>query len=263
MIVFAAIVPHSPLLIPSIGKDKREQLAKTSQAYAELEQALYSSKPDTLVIISPHAPMYPDAFSGDVSDKFTGVLKEFGDHGTTVQAKADFRLLDHIHRMMRNEQVPFTLTSQPELDYGYTVPLLLLTPHLTNWKLVPLSVSALAAQSHYDFGRQLKRVIHADDRRIAIIASADLSHHANDKSPEGAKPEGPQFDEAVRQKTLALDANGLLALDPQLVDNAGQCGYKPILMLLGALENINCTPKELSFEAPFGVSYWVVNFVLA
>ena len=263
MIVFAATVPHSPLLIPTVGKDAREKLTKTLQAFAELEQSLYLAKPDTIVMISPHAQMYPDAFSGNVADTFTGVLKEFGDHGTTVTAKVDFLLLDHIHRMMRNEQIPFTLTSQPELDYGFTVPLLLLTPHVEKWKLIPLATSLLDGRTHFEFGRQLKCVLHAEERRVAVIASADLSHHANASSPQGARPEGEQFDTSVRQKVLALDAAGLLAIDPTILERAGQCGYKPILTLLGTLEGINCTPRELSYEAPFGVSYSVINFSMA
>ncbi|MBM3204783.1 AmmeMemoRadiSam system protein B [Candidatus Uhrbacteria bacterium] len=260
MIVFAATVPHSPLLISTIGKEHRETLAKTIQAYAEVEQALYIAKPETLVILSPHAQMYPDAFSGNVSDIFVGQLKEFGDHGTTVEARVDFLLLDHLHRAMREENVPFTLTSQPELDYGFTIPLLLLTSHLKNWKLIPLATSLLDARMHYEFGRQLKRVLHAEERRVAVIASADLSHHANANAPEGATAEGQQFDATVREKLKALDAPGLLAMDQSLVEKAGQCGYKPILSLLGSLEHINCQAKELCYEAPFGVGYLTERF---
>ena len=263
MIVSAAIVPHSPLLLPSIGKEHREKLNATLQAYAEIEQALYLAKPDTLVIISPHAHMYPDAFNGNLSNHFVGVLKEFGDHGTTIEAKADYLLLDHIHRAMRAEHTPFTLSSQDELDYGYTVPLLLLTQHLPKWKLVPLSTSLLDARQHYEFGRQLKRVLHAESTRVAVIASADLSHHTNQQSPQGFIPEGPLFDTLIREKTKVLDVAGLLAADQNMIEKAGQCGYKPIMMLLGALENINCTAKELCYEAPFGVGYLTERFDIA
>jgi len=263
MIVFAAIVPHSPLLIPSIGKEHREKLALTLQAYAEIEQALYLAKPETLVIISPHAQMYPDAFSGNVAETFTGQLKEFGDHGTTVTAKPDFLLLDHVHRIMRVENVPFTLTSQEELDYGFTIPLLLLTQHLKNWKLIALAPSLLDARMHFEFGRQLKRVLHAEQRRVAVIASADLSHHANANAPEGTTPEGQLFDATVREKLKNLDAAGLLAIDANVIEQAGQCGYRPIMMMLGALENINGTAKELCYEAPFGVGYLTERFDVA
>lgn len=263
MIVFAAIAPHSPLLVPTIGKEHREKLALTVQAYAELEQSLYLSKPDTIVIISPHAQMYPDAFSGNVSDKYTGVLKEFGDHGTTITAKVDFMLLDHIHRAMRKENIPFTLSNSAELDYSFTVPLLFLTQHMTNVRIVPLATSLLDGRMHYEFGRQLKRVLHAEETRVAVIASADLSHHANAMSPQGATPEGQAFDAAIRETVRAMNAPGLLTLDVGMVEKASQCGYRPIVTLLGTLENINGTMKELCYEAPFGVGYLTARFDIA
>ncbi|MDO8583607.1 MAG: AmmeMemoRadiSam system protein B [bacterium] len=253
MITFAAVVPHSPLLISSIGKEHREKLHDTLAAYATLEQALYISKPDTIVMLSPHAPMYPDAFSGNMSDKFVGQLKEFGDHGTTLQAQADYLLMDHIHRLARQENVPFTLTSQEELDYGYTVPLLLLTSHLKSWKLLPLAPSLLDAHAHFEFGRQIKRVIHAEARRVALIASVDLSHHANAQAPNGATPEGQQFDTLIREKLKALDAPGMLSLDQDMIEKAGSCAYPSLLVLLGALDNLNVKATELCYEAPFGV----------
>lgn len=263
MIVFAGIVPHSPILIPSIGKDHQERYARTLQAYAEMEQALYIARPDTIVILSPHAHMYPDAFSGNASPTYTGVLKEFGDHGTTITAKSDFLLLDHLHRALRHEDVPFTLTSEEELDYGYTVPLLLLTQHLQRWKFVPLAPSLLDARMHYEFGRQLNHVIHGEQTRIAVIASADLSHHANALSPASETNEGKAFDAAIRTHALARDIPSLLAMPADLLEKAGQCGYKPIVTLLGCLENLRCTPKEVCYEAPVGVGALTMRFDLA
>lgn len=260
MIVFSAIVPHSPLLIPTLGKEQRETLADTLKAYGELERALYAARPDTLVIISPHAHMYPDAFSGNLHDSFEGVLKEFGDHGTQVKAKADFLLLDHIHRGMREEQIPFTLTSQPELDYGFTIPLLLLTSKLPAWKLVPLAPSLLAPQAHYECGRQLGQILQRENTRIALIASADLSHHTNSQSPHGETPEGIAFNKAMRSAVVTRHHAELLGMDPDLCKKADQCGYPPILMLMGALEDVNGTMREICYEAPFGVGYMTALF---
>jgi aromatic ring-opening dioxygenase LigB subunit len=263
MIVTAAIVPHSPLLAPSIGKEHREKLAATVQAYAELEQALYLAKPDTIVMISPHAPMYPDAFSGNVAPNFRAVLKEFGDHGTEVKGKANFLMLDHIHRAMRGANMPFTLSSSEELDYGFTIPLMHLTKNLQNWKLVPLSVSMLDAKAHFTFGQELKNVIHAETSRVAVIASADLSHHSNQNSPEGYLPEGEAFDKFIREKALGPDGAGLLTAAPDMLEKAGQSGYKPILVLAGCLDGMNVKAKELAYEAPFGVGLMTMRYDLA
>lgn len=263
MIVFAAIVPHSPLLAPGVGKEKRDALSATLRAYAEVEHALEAVKPETLVIISPHAPSYPDAFSANMAPKYSGTLKQFGDHQTTVETKGDFLLLDRMQRDLRADGVPFTLSSSEELDYGYTVPLLLLTARLNDWKLVPVSPSLLDAQAHADFGRKLNRVLHRENARVAIIASADLSHKLNASSPGGASVEGPAFDATIRSKLASLDLQGLLALDAQAIEAAGQCGYRPAVTLLGLLEGMNVHPTELCYEAPFGVGYLTMKFELA
>jgi aromatic ring-opening dioxygenase LigB subunit len=263
MIVFAGLVPHSPLLAPGVGKEKRDALSATLKAYAEIEQALYLAKPETLVIISPHAPAYPDAFSANMSPKYLGTLKAFGDHQTTVEARGDFLLLDRMQRELRSEGVPFTLSSSEELDYGFTIPLMMLTPHLTDWKLVPIAPSLLDAQAHADFGRKLNAVLQQESSRVAIIASADMSHKLNATSPAGASVEGPAFDATLRNKLMNLDIPGLLALDAQAVEAAGQCAYRPALTLLGALEGLNVKPSEMCYESPFGVGYLTMKFELA
>ncbi|MFA4954508.1 MAG: class III extradiol dioxygenase subunit B-like domain-containing protein [Patescibacteria group bacterium] len=260
MIVFSAIVPHSPLIVPSIGKEHREKLSATLAALAEIEQALYLAKPDTICIIAPHGARYPDAFSLNLAQKYTGNFKSFGDFSTTIEAKGDFLMIDHMQRLMREENVPFTLTSSEELDYGFAVPILTLTTHLSGWKLIPVSPSMLDGKAHYEFGKQLKRILHAEPARVAVIASADLSHKLSKDSPGGASPEGPKFDEAMVTYAADNKPEALLKLDFDLVENAGQCGFRPIMTMLGALDEINVTPKKLCYEAPFGVGYLTARF---
>ena len=264
MIVFAGIIPHSPLLMPTIGKEHRDKLTATLAAITELEQALYLAKPDTICIIAPHGARYPDAYSINMSPKYVGSFKSFGDFSTTVEAKSDFLLIDHIQRKLREENVPFTLTSTEEIDYGFSVPLQLLTSHLSaGWKLIPISPSMLDGKAHYEFGQQLKRILHAEDRRVAIFASADLSHKLSAESPGGASTEGPLFDKAVEEAASINDPAKLLALDPELVEKATQCGFRPIMTLLGAIDEMNVTPKKLCYEAPFGVGYLTVRYDIA
>lgn len=263
MIVYAAIVPHSPLLLPSIGKEHTAQLAKTLAACKEIEEALYIAKPETLCIIAPHGPRYPDSFSANMAGSYNGTLKSFGDFSTTVTAKSDFMLIDRTHRKMREENIPFTLTSSEELDYGYAIPIILLTSHLQNWKLFPISPSMMDGKAHFEFGRQLKRVLHAETRRVAIIASADLSHKLSSESPGGASTEGPKFDEAVQQAVSTNNPDALLSLPQEMMENAGQCGYRPIATFLGTLENMNVTPNVLCYEAPFGVGYLTAKYEIA
>ncbi len=261
MIIFAGIIPHSPLLVPSIGKEHRDELACTLAAIKEIEQALYLAKPDTICIIAPHGVRYPDAFSINLVDTYSGDFKSFGDFSTSITAKSDFLAIDHIQRKLREENIPFTLTSTDELDYGYTIPILLLTPHLPpTWKLIPVSPSMFDAKSHYEFGKQLKRILHADQRRVAVIASADLSHKLTKDSPGGASAEGPQFDQVITDAVSTNNPKQLFTLSPDIVEGSGQCGFRPIMTLLGTLDEINVTPTKLCYEAPFGVGYLTVRY---
>lgn len=260
MIVFSAIVPHSPLLVPSIGKEHREKLSATLAAIQEIEQAIYAVRPDSICIIAPHGVRYPDAFSINLASKYVGSLKAFGDFATTVEAKSDYLLIDRVQRKLRSEGVPFTLTSNEELDYGFAVPLLLLTSHLQNWKLIPVSPSMLDGKAHVDFGAQLKRVLHAEQERVVLIASADFSHKLGADSPGGASKEGPIFDQTMRDAISSGNTQLLLDMDLDIVENAGQCAFRPITTLLGALEGMNVEQKTLCYEAPFGVGYLTARY---
>ncbi|MBI4138994.1 MEMO1 family protein [Candidatus Uhrbacteria bacterium] len=262
MIVFAAIVPHSPLLIPSIGKTNRDKLQATIAACQEIEQAIYLAKPDSICMIAPHGVRYPDAYSVNLASKYVGSLKQFGDFSTTVSAKSDYLLIDRLQRKLRAEGVPFTLTSNEELDYGFAVPLLLLTAHLPSWKLIPISPSMLDGRAHFEFGQQLKRVLHAESQRVVVIASADLSHKLSPESPTGFSQEGPAFDAAVRESAASNKPESLMALDPATVEGAAQCAYRPISTILGLLDGMNVTSKVLSYESPFGVGYLTVRYDL-
>ncbi|MBD3251597.1 AmmeMemoRadiSam system protein B [Candidatus Uhrbacteria bacterium] len=256
MLVLSAIVPHSPLLAQTIGKQKRDALHATLKAFVEIEERLYTKKIETVVMISPHAAHYPDAFSANMAPSFTGTLKTFGDHDTHVNIPADIALLDTLQRQFRTtEHLPFTLSSNEELDYGFTIPLLLLSRHLKNTKLVPLAPSQLGPQSHLEFGQELRRIIDETSTRTAFIASADLSHRLTEHSPGGMSVEGPAFDATIRAKLAAMDTEGLLSMDLEAIEAAGQCGYLPIVTLAGLLDGTNTTYRELCYEAPFGVGY--------
>ena len=83
-LVFAAITPHPPLLIPAIGKQAIKKLAKTKAALERLEEELYLAKPDVLIILSSHARTISDAFTINYCTEYVTDLREFGDLATKV-----------------------------------------------------------------------------------------------------------------------------------------------------------------------------------
>jgi aromatic ring-opening dioxygenase LigB subunit len=81
MIVFAALVPHPPLLLPSVGSaEDRQKVKKTLKALELLARQFQKAKPETIVISSPHpdwgfeVPLYFLArdFAGEIQTFLTG-----------------------------------------------------------------------------------------------------------------------------------------------------------------------------------------------
>lgn len=262
MIIGAALLPHSPVLLDSIGKEQSKKLEKTKAAYAAVAARMAELKPDTIVIMSSHGTVYRDAFSLAVSDPYRAHFDEFGDCNTTFSARPDHETIDKLKRQMRKTSFKLALDTQHPLEYGFTVPLYFLRPLLKNTRLMPISHSGLDARSHYQFGVEAKEAFQESKRRLFLIASGDLSHRLTTEAPGGFSKAGVQFDEEVRTFLTQKNTVGLMQLDGRMVTEAAECGYRPLLMILGLLEKIPFETKLLSYEAPFGVGYLAVEFIL-
>lgn len=263
MIVFAALTPHSPLLLPSVNKEKLSKVELTRRAMATLADELYAARPDTIVIISSHGTMYDDAFSINLHDEYAIDLSQFGDLTTHRGFEPDLQTIDRLQRSLRRRHFPLTLSSDATLDYGAAVPLLMLTEHLPDVRIVPISYSGLPAKDHFNFGAALQEVLMNESKRIAVISTGDQSHALSADSPAGFAKEGVEYDQAVQSSIVNLNPAALLKLDKKKIAKAKECSYQSLLILQGILEHLQYQPIVHSYEAPFGVGYLVVNFELA
>jgi len=262
MLVFSALVPHPPIIIPTIGKENLNHVRKTIQAMKELEKILYASKPDIIMIVSPHTPILSDAFTINLSPTYKINFHQFGDLVTKKEFKSSPLLIDRLHEDLEDAKIPTVLISEENLDHGSGVPLYYLTQHLKEIAIIPLGYSLLDFQTHLDFGNTLKDQIIETNKRVAFIASGDLSHRLNKNAPAGFSPQGKIFDEKLIELLKNKDIKGIVGMEAKLIEEAGECGFRSILILLGLLQNINFQPKILSYEAPFGVGYLVAQFKL-
>ncbi|HBC44490.1 MAG: hypothetical protein UU95_C0003G0004 [Parcubacteria group bacterium GW2011_GWC2_42_12] len=260
-IIFSAIVPHPPILIPAIGKENLEQLKATADSYSELEQDLYATQAETIIIISPHGPLQESAFSLNLSQEFYGDFKDFGDLTTKFNLRGDIGLAHKIKEKME-AVAPLQLVSEARLDHGTSIPLYLLTQHLPKIKIIPLYYSGLDLTAHYNIGQMIKNELLSSRGRVAVIASGDLSHRLTKNAPAGYNPKGKKFDKKLIDNLLKKQINEIIKFNHDFVADAGECGLKSIVILLGILDGIKYEPRLLSYEAPFGVGYLVMNFKL-
>ena len=263
-LVFASICPHPPILIPEIGGNEINKVTKTKNAMEKLAKILAEKEPETLIIISPHGLVHPDRMNVCGMKKIYGDLSNFNAPKVRFNFDNDLELAYEIDRKANQMQLQTLLYNNGgdyyELDHGSIVPLYFLTQKLERpVKLVPISYSFQDRQTHFQFGQIIYEIISKKSESIGIIASGDLSHRLIPASPAGYNEYGKEFDKRLVEVLKKKDINQILEFDEDFVEEAGECGYRSILILLGAINKLKWKPEVLSYEGPFGVGYMVAN----
>jgi len=95
---------------------------------------------------------------------------------------------------------------------------------------------------------------------VVVIASGDLSHRLKPGAPAGFNPRGREFDETLMRLLEKGKYKEVLEMDPVLIEKAGECGLRPIIIMLGVLNGGNFRAEVKSYEGPYGVGYGVAGF---
>lgn len=252
-LVFSAITPHSPILIPSIGKDDFNYLKKTVSAYTFLEEEIYVARPQTIIIISYSEHILNNAFSINLSQKYKSNFKDFGEYSIEKEFLNDIGFTHHIREKFEGK-IPVKLFSEEKLNYEASVPLHYLTEHLKDAAIIPIIFSRLDNQCHFNFGQNLKDLILSANKRIAIIASIDLAN---------CETKGSQLNKKITRLIKNKNNKGILRIKEETIKEAKLNDFNALLILLGAMDGINYEPKILSYEFPFGIGYLTANLKLS
>lgn len=260
MIAFAAICPHPPIIVPEVGRNQTDKVKKTIAAMEKLAQGFANAHVDTIIIISPHGPLFADRFNVRAVEVFRGDLAQFGAPDVQLELPGNQKLAHAIANAATGNNLPTELLTSPELDHGIIVPFYFLLKNLSySPTLIPIGFSNLPLADHYQFGAMITRVCENKLNRIAIIASGDLSHRLTPEAPAGFSPRGRELDEKLIELLKINDARSIINLDPQLTEDAGECGLRSIVILLGAVQPPISNFQLLSYESPFGVGYLVAR----
>jgi aromatic ring-opening dioxygenase LigB subunit len=261
MIRFSAITPHPTVLIPSIGKSNLNLARKTVTAMKQIGEKFRAVKADTIILISPHGPVQYDKFIINYSPVLRGDLGSFGDHRRFV-FENNRGLIDEIILSARQKGLPVGVVREMELDRGALVPLHYLineNDSAYNPRLVHMSFSMLPLDYHFEFGRAIGKVLQESQKVFSLVASSDLSHRVSPGSPAGYTPQGHIFDKKLTDLLRKKDVKGILEIEPELIDEAGECGLRSIVILLGAISGMRWEIRSMSYESPLGVGYLAAN----
>ena len=268
-LVGSALLPHPPVMISEVGGADAEQVRKTVDAAEAAASFLLQNNPATIVIMTPHGPLFRDAAGVNVSPVLRGNLAAFGAPDIAVSFETNGQLAQNI--MKQAERLGVSLVALDaalaqthrfslQLDHGAVVPLHYLHKAGFKGQLVQLSVGFINYPEMYALGKAVQTAIENTRQKVAVLASGDLSHRLLPGAPAGYNPAGKIFDEKIINGLQSMDVKSFFSLDPQMVENAGECGLRPIFFLLGSLDGLEADSIVLSYEGPFGVGYAVVTF---
>ncbi|WP_196592985.1 AmmeMemoRadiSam system protein A [Pectinatus sottacetonis] len=265
-----ALMPHPPIMLPEIGKNELNKITTTVTAVKNIANEISAQKPDTLVIISPHAPVFSDCVGISAAEKLTGTMAEFGYPELSLTYKIDIELVEKIALLCEENNLPLKIITKSfcqknnisfNIDKGAFVPLYYLYKAGFNGKIVHLSMGFIPYKKMFSFGTIIYNAIQATGRKTFVLASGDLSHRLTKYSPNGYSAEGQVFDEKVMQALCSMNPSPLFKMKQSFIDAAGECGLRPIFFLFGALYNSESTPQYLSHKGPFGVGYGTALFL--
>lgn len=263
--ISAYIMPHPPAAVEEVGYKELDKMRATLDAYSRASEMIAEDKPETVIVISPHAPMYRDAFYIAAGEGGTGSMAAFGAPTAGLSAGYDRELAREIVKLCKEQDVPVVYSSEEAevLDHGATVPLLFIAKKYVDFGILRISPTYLSSDVLLHMGKIIERAAAHIGRRVTILASGDLSHRLKEDGPYGFNPAGPVFDEKITNAMRNFDIASFCSLcdDHAFLDDAGQCGTPAFTMMAGALmDNYKVTPKFLSYEGPFGVGYAICAY---
>src|SRR5216684_2199803 len=261
-LVFAGIAPHPPIMVLEVGREAIADVRTSIDAMAVLTERVIRSGAETVILISPHAPLERDAFVAYVGPHLHADFADFRAPTATVHAGLDEELLKEITHAAAAQKFE-VLSIRGDLDHGTAVPLYFLQRHGWHGRVVALGYSFLSNEDHVRFGNCIRAAVDKVARPVAFIASGDLSHRLKPDAPAGYNPQAHLFDEEVVEAIHSCATRRIVDLDPELRRMAGECGYRSMLVAIGAGEGLDQSCELFSYEAPFGVGYLVAQLFAA
>jgi len=264
------LFPHPPIAIEEIGQERRLPAIKTIEAMEKLSKDIKEKEPSTIIVITPHGPMFRDAISISVEEELKGDFGDFGSGDLGFKFENNLKLVKDIIDRCKDEDILIAKVDRGfarsyhiscKLDHGTLVPLYFVNKEYKDYKLVHITYGLLPPEDLYKFGMIVREAVLESDEDVVFIASGDLSHKLSDSGPYSYSLYGPMFDEKLVSLLKKADFESVVTFDLSLAEKAGQCALRSLMVLAGFLDGYSLESEVLSYEGPFGVGYCNARFI--
>ncbi len=262
-IVAGFMVPHPPMIVPSVGRGGEETIKETTLSYEKVADMIAELKPDTIVISSPHSVMYRDYFHISPGSHASGSFARFDAPEERFDVDYDVEFVDTLCEIAERDNISAGTLGEksPSLDHGTMVPLYFINKRYTDYKLVRIGLSGLSLQDHYGLGMAIKETAGVTGRKVVYVASGDLSHKLQEYGPYGFAQEGPVYDERIMDVMGRAAFDELFDFEESLLDKAAECGHRSFVMMAGAFDCNVVEVTKLSHQDVTGVGYGICTYI--
>lgn len=252
------VLPHPPLVVHEVGHGEEASIGETVKSIQYIANTIARLKPDTIILSSPHAPFYQESLFISGTEQESGSLARFDAPEVRLTTTTDTEFVTTL--CLKNRRLKAS-PSPHDLDHGTIVPLSFIVKAYPGFKFVRLGLSGLDRLEHLKLGIQIRETAQQLGRKIVFIASGDMSHRLKADGPYGLHPSGARFDKMVTELLSQGKLSALGHMDPQLCEEAGECGYRSLLIMSGVMDTLQYHSKLHSYEGPYGVGYACASFL--
>ncbi len=267
-IVNSYIMPHPPIVVPGVGKGRETEARDTIEAMKKAARGIAQDKPATIIISSPHAPSFRDYVYISDAEELNGDFSAFGDGATSMSFGNNLELAELIAAkaglaginaggLSKRTKQQYGISEA--MDHGALVPLYFISQEIKGFKVVHISTPFMPFTELYELGKCIAEAVNDLQEDVVYVASGDLSHRLTADAPAGYNKAGKEYDEFIVNKIRSGDVEGILNLDTGLMEAAGECGTRSIIMMLGAMDGKKLMNQVYSYEGPYGVGYLVAK----
>jgi aromatic ring-opening dioxygenase LigB subunit len=271
-LVYCCIAPHGGEIIPELAKDRKtaDLFSETRKGIQKLATQMKESKPDTIVIASPHNLRLWKKIAIVISENSSGFLISDAKSKERIElsTRCDTRFARELYSRAVKNRLPVVganygtfegSTSDLPMDWGTFIPLwFFLDGEKHHGKKIKEPKVVIVAPSreipisqNVSFGRLIAKLAQSEkSKRIAFVASADQAHTHTKQSPYGIHPSAKDFDKLAVDGIRDGKIESLLRLDPRFIENSKPDSIWQLAMLQGVVSEVPMKTKLISYQVP-------------
>lgn len=117
-----------PIIVPEIGKGEENKIEASSKSFEIIGQEIKKKAPNTIILITPHGPMFNDAINITYENSIKGNFGQFGASQISMEIRINKKLSKEISETAKNSNIPVVLSTK-----NFSV----ITMYILAWITVP------------------------------------------------------------------------------------------------------------------------------